>query len=60
MTEVLAKDNARVQYGAVDTLAEGVTTYVNRRGVTGRNARIEWALGLMNDGNTDFRKYDQP
>ncbi len=52
ITEVLAGSNARVQYGAVDTLAKGITTYVNRRGIAGRDARIEWALGLMNDGNT--------
>ena len=25
---------------------------MNRRGVAGRDARIEWALGLMNDGDT--------
>jgi len=52
VTEVVAQANAKVQYGAVDTLAEGVTAYVNRRGVTERDARIEWSLGLMNDGNT--------
>ena len=52
ITEVAAGANARVQYGAVDTLAKGITTYVNRRGIAGRDARIEWALGLMNDGNT--------
>ncbi|GIN62104.1 FeS cluster assembly protein SufD [Robertmurraya siralis] len=52
VTEVTAGTNAKVQYGAVDTLAKGTTTYVNRRGVAGRDARIEWALGLMNDGNT--------
>lgn len=52
VTEVLAKENARVQYGAVDNLTSGITTYVNRHGVTGRSARIDWALGLMNDGNT--------
>lgn len=52
VTEVIANTNSRVQYGAVDTLAKGTTTYVNRRGVAGRDARIEWALGLMNDGNT--------
>ena len=51
-TEVIAKDNAVVKFGAVDTLAEGITTYVNRRGYAGRDARIEWALGMMNDGNT--------
>lgn len=52
VTEVIAKDNAKVQYGAVDTIAEGVTTYVNRRGIAANDARIEWAFGLMNDANT--------
>ncbi|WP_442595992.1 Fe-S cluster assembly protein SufD [Neobacillus sp. D3-1R] len=52
VTEVVANSNSKVQYGAVDNLNKGVTTYVNRRGVAGKDARIEWALGLMNDGNT--------
>lgn len=52
ITEVIAGDNAQVSYGAVDTLAENVTTYVNRRGITSPNARIEWSLGIMNDGDT--------
>ena len=52
VTEVIANQNARVQYGAVDNLAKGITTYVNRRGTAARDARIEWSLGLMNDGNT--------
>ncbi len=52
VTEVFARDDAQVFFGAVDNLAKGTTVYVNRRGVTGRHARIEWALGLMNDGNT--------
>lgn len=54
VTEVIAKSNAKVQFGAVDTLAKGVTGYINRRGVAGRDARIEFALGLMNDGNTVY------
>ncbi|WP_026567866.1 Fe-S cluster assembly protein SufD [Bacillus sp. UNC41MFS5] len=52
LTEVIANVNASVRYGAVDTLAKGITTYVNRRGVAGRDSKIEWALGLMNEGNT--------
>ncbi|ANU16730.1 Fe-S cluster assembly protein SufD [Planococcus maritimus] len=52
VSEVFAEDNASVTYGAVDVLAEGFTTYVNRRGVAQRDARIEWALGMMNDSNT--------
>lgn len=54
VTEVIAKAGAKVQYGAVDTLSKGLTGYVNRRGVAGRDARIEWALGLMNDSNTIY------
>lgn len=52
VTEVLAGPNSKVQYGAVDTIAKNTTVYVNRRGVTDNNARIEWALGMMNDGDT--------
>lgn len=52
ISEVFAEDNASVIYGAVDVLDKGITTYVNRRGVANRNSRIEWALGLMNDGDT--------
>ena len=52
VTEVIANANSKVQYGAVDNLGKGVTTYVNRRGVVGRDATLEWALGLMNDGDT--------
>ncbi|MGE7304327.1 Fe-S cluster assembly protein SufD [Priestia megaterium] len=52
VTEVFANSNAKVTFGAVDYLAKGTTTYVNRRGVAGKDARIEWALGLMSEGNT--------
>ncbi|GEK33820.1 Fe-S cluster assembly protein SufD [Kurthia sibirica] len=50
--EVIVNDGAKVTFGAVDTLAEGFTTYVNRRGETKRDASLDWALGLMNDGDT--------
>ncbi len=52
ISEVIAHDQAKVSYGAVDNFAKGTTTYVNRRGVAYRDATIEWALGQMNDGNT--------
>ncbi|WP_068672823.1 Fe-S cluster assembly protein SufD [Oceanobacillus sp. Castelsardo] len=50
--EVIAMDNAKISFGAVDNLSSGVTSYVNRRGVAYNNATIDWALGQMNDGNT--------
>ncbi|GIN89034.1 FeS cluster assembly protein SufD [Siminovitchia terrae] len=52
VSEVFANANAKVVYGAVDTIAKGSTVYVNRRGITGRDAELDWALGMMNDGNT--------
>lgn len=52
VTEVIARDGAKITFGAVDTLDEGFTTYVNRRGETLRDAEIDWALGLMNNGDT--------
>ncbi|MCP3028250.1 Fe-S cluster assembly protein SufD [Halobacillus sp. A5] len=52
ITEVFAKAGAKVSFGAVDNFEAGTTVYANRRGVTDRDAVIEWALGLMNEGNT--------
>ncbi|GAA3733478.1 Fe-S cluster assembly protein SufD [Salinicoccus jeotgali] len=51
ISEVIAKDNAKVTYGAVDFLTEGFTGYNNRRGIVGRDALIDWALGQMNDSS---------
>lgn len=52
VTEVIAHPNAKVSFGAVDHFAEGMVTYINRRGVAYENATIDWALGQMNEGNT--------
>lgn len=52
IAEVFAKDNAKISFGSVDNFAHGTTSYINRRGLAERDAKIEWALGQMNDGNT--------
>lgn len=52
VSEVYAHEFAHVSYGAVDHFSEGTTSYINRRGVAEEQAKIEWALGQMNDGNT--------
>ncbi|MBU9712984.1 Fe-S cluster assembly protein SufD [Evansella tamaricis] len=53
IAEVYVHDGASVHFGAVDNLSKDITTYVNRRAhVTGRDAKVYWALGQMNDGNT--------
>lgn len=52
VAEVYAKAGAKITFGAVDNLSSNVTTYVVRRGHVDKDARIDWALGQMNDGNT--------
>ena len=52
VAEAFTGDNAQLTFGAVDVLPEGLTTFVSRRGITGRDSRLDWALGLMNDGDT--------
>ena len=44
VTEVIAKENAKVHMVQWIHLSKGITTYVNRRGVAERDARIEWSL----------------
>ncbi|OIJ18856.1 Fe-S cluster assembly protein SufD [Anaerobacillus alkalidiazotrophicus] len=52
IAEVYALQGASVSFGAVDNFSTGVTTYVVRRGHAERDAKILWALGQFNDGNT--------
>ena len=52
VTEVIAHDNAKVSFGAVDHFAAGTTTFVNRRGIAYNDAVVDWALGQMNEGHT--------
>lgn len=51
IVEVIAKQGAKVNYAAVDQLGQTMHSYVNRRGYLMKDAQIDWALGLMNDGN---------
>lgn len=51
IVEVIAKDGARIHYSSVDLLGENTTAYFNRVGHVLRHATIDWALGVMNDGN---------
>lgn len=51
-TEIIAKDGARVKYMAMDTLPANSTTFIQRYARAQRDATIDWALGVMNDGDT--------
>ncbi|KXT77604.1 Fe-S cluster assembly protein SufD [Streptococcus sp. DD13] len=49
--QVIAQEGAQVKFAAIDRLGENLTTYISRRGHLGRDASIDWALGIMNEGN---------
>lgn len=51
VVEVIAKAGARIKFSAVDRLGGNLTTYLNRRGHLMKDASIDWAIGVMNDGN---------
>ncbi|HCM90745.1 MULTISPECIES: Fe-S cluster assembly protein SufD [Vagococcus] len=51
VVEVIAKPGSKVKFAAIDRLGKDVTTYMNRRGYIMRNASLDWALGIMNDGD---------
>ncbi|HIX69470.1 MAG TPA: Fe-S cluster assembly protein SufD [Candidatus Enterococcus stercoravium] len=51
VVEVIAKSGAQVKFSAVDRLGKNLTTYLNRRGYLMRDAMVDWAIGVMNEGN---------
>lgn len=51
VVEVVTKAGAQVKFSAVDQLGENSTVYFNRKGYTSRDSTIDWAIGVMNNGN---------
>lgn len=49
--EVIARSGAQIKFAAIDRLGENVTAYISRRGKLGNDASIDWAIGVMNEGN---------
>lgn len=49
--EVLALAGSQIKFSAIDRLGKHVTTFINRRGRLANDASIDWALGIMNEGN---------
>lgn len=52
VTEVIAENGAQIHVQGMDAFAEQTLVYANRRGIAKRDAHIDWALAVMNDGNT--------
>ncbi len=51
IVEVIAKAGSKIKYSTVDQLGENITSYMNRRGHILRDASVDWAIGVMNDGH---------
>ena len=49
--EVIALDGSQVKFSAIDRLGNNVTTYISRRARHGKDAVVDWAIGIMNEGN---------
>ncbi|GEO70662.1 Fe-S cluster assembly protein SufD [Levilactobacillus acidifarinae] len=52
VVEIVANDNSRVKFASVDELGRDTLTYFNRRALVKHNAEVDWAVGLMNLGDT--------
>ncbi|GEO67386.1 Fe-S cluster assembly protein SufD [Levilactobacillus spicheri] len=52
VVEVVAQDGSQVKFASVDELGPQIQASYQRRAAVGRNARVDWAIGLMNQGNT--------
>ncbi|MFT8399959.1 MAG: Fe-S cluster assembly protein SufD [Lentilactobacillus diolivorans] len=52
MVEIVAEAGSYVKFSALDSFAKQTHAYINRRGYLANDARIDWAVGVMNDGNT--------
>lgn len=51
VVEVIAKAGSHVKFASFDRLGANTTTYLNRRGYLENDAKIDWSMGMMNDGN---------
>lgn len=51
VAEVFAKAGAKVQYDSVNSLNSSVTNISYRRAILDQDARVEWVLGEMSNGN---------
>ncbi len=52
MIELIARDNSEIDFSSLDELGKHTHTYFKRRADIGRDAHVEWAVGIMNDGDT--------
>lgn len=52
MVELIARDGSEIDFSSLDELGPTTYTYFKRRADIGRDAHVEWAVGVMNAGDT--------
>jgi len=52
MVEILAAQDSQVKFSSVDELGANTLAYLERRAYVERNATVDWAMGILNEGNT--------
>lgn len=52
MVELIARDGSEIDFSSLDELGPTTHTYFKRRADIGRDAHVEWAVGVMNAGDT--------
>lgn len=51
VSEVVVLDNARINYNGLDGFSSGTTGYVKRYADVKNDGRIDWSVGMFNDGD---------
>lgn len=51
-TEIIARANSEVHFSSLDHLAQSAPAYYQYRAAIKDHAKVEWAIGLMNECNT--------
>lgn len=49
--EVIAGAGSQIKFAAIDRLDKNVTAYLSRRARHANDATVDWAIGVMNEGN---------
>ena len=52
MVELIARDGSEIDFSSLDELGPTTHTNFKRRADIGRDAHVEWAVGVMNAGDT--------
>ncbi|WP_201336051.1 Fe-S cluster assembly protein SufD, partial [Lactobacillus nasalidis] len=50
VVEICALAGSRIKYAGIDRLGQNITAYLKRVAWVGRDAKVDWAMGMLSDG----------